>query len=100
VCTKARLFADERLQELAGAVAAACGLRGTFCLQVMRGRAGRWMVTDVNPRPGGGTAMSVAVGMDFHAAMVAAAWGADGASLLSLPDGERWVARGYVEHVL
>lgn len=100
VCTKARLFADCELQQLAAATASACGLRGTFCLQAMRDARNGWTVTDVNPRPGGGTAMSVAVGMDFHSAMLAAAWGMDGAAFLVLPDRERWVARGYVEQVL
>jgi carbamoylphosphate synthase large subunit len=100
VCTKARLFLDDELTRLATATASACRLRGTFCMQVMRDARDSWSVTDVNPRPGGATAMSVAVGMDFHSAMLAAAWGVDTAPCFVPPDGDRWVARGYAEYIL
>jgi carbamoylphosphate synthase large subunit len=66
VVTKARVFADAELSRLATGVASAFRLAGAICLQVMRSRAdGGWRVTDVNPRPGGGTRMSAAAGWDF-----------------------------------
>jgi carbamoyl-phosphate synthase large subunit len=101
VATTGRLFADAELEALAERLADAVGLRGAFCFQVMRpaGQARGWRITDVNPRVGGATRMSVAVGFDVHAAMLADAWGEDPAPYLARPDGERWVTRGYVERV-
>lgn len=100
IATKARVFADAALTDLAREVARATGLTGAFCFQVMRDpRTGAWRVTDVNPRVGGATRMSVAVGVDVHCAMLAEAWGEDPRPYLVMPDGERWVTRGYVERV-
>jgi biotin carboxylase len=101
IATRCRVFADERLSSLAEDVAKAIGLTGTFCMQVMRSvdRDG-WLVTDVNPRPGGATRMSVAAGMDYHSALLADVWGDDPRPYLPGLVGERWVARGYVERVL
>lgn len=98
VATKGRVFADAELAGLARAVAQATGVRGAFCLQVMRGAHG-WQVTDVNPRPGGATRMSVVCGLDVHGAMVADALGEDPSAHLAAPGDERFVLRGYVERV-
>jgi predicted ATP-grasp superfamily ATP-dependent carboligase len=100
VATKARVFADAVLTDLAREVARATGLTGAFCFQVMRDPAtGGWRVTDVNPRPGGATRMSVAAGVDIHSAMLAEAWGEDPRPFLPVLTGDRWVTRGYVERV-
>jgi carbamoylphosphate synthase large subunit len=58
---------------------------------------GRPLVIDVNPRPGAGTAMSGACGVDFLAAHVAMALGRDPAPFLPQLAGERFVVRTYVE---
>jgi len=101
VATRCRVYSDERLSQLAADVAEVVGLTGSFCLQAMRAIDGdRWLITDVNPRPGGATRMSVAAGMDYHAAMLADAWGDDPRPFLPGLAAERWVARGYVERLL
>jgi carbamoylphosphate synthase large subunit len=99
VATKCRVFFDIELEAIARAVGEATGVRGAFCLQVMRGPGGAWQVTDVNPRPGGATRMSVVCGLDVHGAMVADALGEDPAAHLATPGDERYVLRGYVERV-
>lgn len=72
VATKCRLFHDGRLADLSRQIAGAFQLSGSFCFQVMPSRTDRgWRVTDVNPRSGGGTRMSAAIGSDFMAANVA-----------------------------
>jgi biotin carboxylase len=76
VCVKARVFADEELAALAERLAAGLDLSGAACLQVMRGDSG-WEITDVNPRPGAGTPMCTAAGVDFIAAHAALALGRD-----------------------
>jgi carbamoyl-phosphate synthase large subunit len=101
IATRARVHVDPDLAELAQRAAVALGLTGSFCLQAMQDRNGEgWRVTDVNPRPGGATRMSVAAGMDFHAAALADAWGEDPMPYLPALERPRWVARGYVERVL
>src|SRR5207248_606409 len=53
VCTKARLFEDDELASIAERIGDGLDLTGTYCVQVMRSaESGRWLVTDVNPRPG------------------------------------------------
>lgn len=100
VCTKARLFTDEPLVELVRAVAERLPLSGSFCLQAMHDpRGGRWMVTDINARPGAGTRLSRAVGIDFQCATLADAWGEDAREMLPPLDRERWVVRAYTEIV-
>ena len=74
VCTKARIFFDAELSDMARRIAEALGQRGTICIQVMRAR-GKWVVTDLNMRPGGGTAMSCAAGHDVLSAAFACRWG-------------------------
>lgn len=98
VCTKARLFRDEQLEALVRHVAQALELRGALCVQAMRGPAG-WEITDVNPRCGGGTAMSAAVGVDVIAAALADLWGENPRPYLTPHHGEAHVVRSYVESV-
>jgi carbamoyl-phosphate synthase large subunit len=70
VCTKARVFEDAGLAALTERIATDLNLRGPLCIQVMR-EGGRWSVTDVNARSGGGTRLSTAAGVDILAAAYA-----------------------------
>jgi predicted ATP-grasp superfamily ATP-dependent carboligase len=99
VCTKARIFADGELSALTARLGEGLGLGGAFCFQVMRGATG-WEITDVNPRPGAGSRMSAAVGIDITAAGIADLWGEDPSRFLHPLDGERMVVRAYEELVL
>jgi carbamoylphosphate synthase large subunit len=74
VSTKCRLYRDHELNELAGRLARAADLVGSFCFQVMR-RHGAWMIIDVNPRPGAATSMCLTTGNDFFSATFALAFG-------------------------
>jgi len=98
VCTKARIFRDDELESLALRVASLLEIDGGFCMQVMRCE-GRWTVTDINPRLGAGTAMSVPLGTDFFAAAFACAWGEDPARFLPLLEGEAFVVRQHADFV-
>ena len=70
VCSKARVFEDAELAGLVETVVRGLALRGGSCVQLMR-LDGGWAVTDVNARPGGGTRMSSAAGVDILAAVYA-----------------------------
>jgi len=98
VCTKARLFRDQELEGIVRDVAEALDLRGAMCVQAMRGPAG-WEITDVNPRSGGATAMSAAVGVDTIAAGLADMWGEDPYAHLKPFAGQAHVVRYYQESV-
>ncbi len=98
VCIKARLHHDAQLHDLAVAVAKAVGISGSFCLQVMRTSRGDWTITDVNPRIGAGTSMSLAGGMDFAAAHLAHHWGENALPYVPQLIGERYVVRHY-QHI-
>lgn len=98
VCTKARVFEDGDLAALARKVAHGLELEGSFCMQVMRGD-GEWVVTDINPRCGGGTSMSVPLGIDFFAAAFAHAWREDPRRFLPPLAGEACVVRQYSDVV-
>lgn len=101
VCTKARLFIDPTLAEYGRRLGRLVKARGSFCFQVMRARGG-WVVTDVNLRPGAGTALSCAVGADFFAAMHATRCGERGVTLVdttALNRGDCYVTRQYTEYV-
>jgi carbamoylphosphate synthase large subunit len=100
VCTKARIFHDEPVESLVLELGRALEIRGAFCVQVMQDASGSWRITDVNPRPGAGTRLSVAVGFNVHAAMFADLWDADPWPYLRAVDGERWAVRQYREIIL
>ena len=99
VCTKARVFTDPEIGDLAERLGAGLGLEGAFCFQVMRDVASGWVVTDVNARHGAGSRMSAAVGFDIMAANMADLWGEDASRYLVAPDIERIVLRQYAEYV-
>lgn len=98
VCTKARLHRDAPLEALVRGVAGALELTGALCVQAMRGPDG-WEVTDVNPRYGGASAMSAAVGVDTAGAALADLWGEDPWPYLEDFAGEAYVVRSYEESV-
>jgi ATP-grasp in the biosynthetic pathway with Ter operon len=77
ICTKARVFEDPELAALTSDIVRGLGLGGGSCIQVMRGVDGAWKVTDVNARPGAGTRLSTAAGVDVLGAVYA--------DLLALP---------------
>jgi carbamoylphosphate synthase large subunit len=100
VCTKARIFDDPQLAAMATGIGAGLELGGVYCLQVMRAPDRGWLVTDINPRPGAGTRLSAAIGVLFHAAWLADAWGAPTSHLLPALERDHWVVRQYREVVL
>jgi hypothetical protein len=100
VAIRARVHEDPELEQLTATVAEALQLQGAFCLQVMRSAAhGGWSIIDVNPRLGGGTAMSAAAGVDVMAAALAALFDEDPWPHLRPLDGERFVSRQFEAHV-
>jgi len=99
VATKCRLFADRQLNDYAIAIAKMLGFEGSFCFQVMRS-PGDWVVTDVNPRPGAGSAMSNLSGNDFFAASFARAWGEGIERFFAPLREELWVTRQYAEFAM
>lgn len=72
VCTKARIFKDATLTDIALKIARMIKIKGGFCFQVMKSKeGGEWKVIDLNMRLGAGTAMSYAAGKDYFAATMA-----------------------------
>lgn len=101
VCTKARVFEDPAHAALAHKLATGLELRGAFCFQLMQDPSGAGpVITDINARPGAGTRLTVAAGVEILAAALADQWGLPVAPFLRTLDGERWVVRHYVEQVL
>jgi carbamoylphosphate synthase large subunit len=99
ITTKARIFRDEAVADLGARLAACLGLCGSFCFQVRLDNDGQWAVIDVNPRIGGATATSVAIGLDFPTAHVAYFAGRDARPYFSDAEGEYHVCSSYREHV-
>jgi hypothetical protein len=74
VCTKARIFADDALHSMAESLCGFLDLPIAFCFQVMKGTDDKWVITDVNPRLGAGTALSTAYGWSLASAALVC-WG-------------------------
>lgn len=100
VCTKARVFVDDELLNLAKKLSSLLALEGCFCFQIMRDSSGRNVVTDLNPRPGAGTAISVATGNDFFAATFANAWEQDYQRYFSILKHDTFVTRQFCEFIM
>ncbi|MDR5751444.1 MULTISPECIES: ATP-grasp domain-containing protein [unclassified Caballeronia] len=66
VCVKARIFFDDALHALSKKVAEAFDLSGMFCFQVMTHPEGGYCIVDINPRCGGGTALTDAAGFPIY----------------------------------
>lgn len=99
IVTNARLFNDPILADIAERLARSVPIFGGFMFQVMRDRARRWQIIDVNPRVGRGTGMGLAVGLNFAAANLADFWGEPTEGLLPPLSGEHYVARQYADYV-
>lgn len=98
VCTKARLFFERSLEKIAYTLAEKLSLN-SFCFQVMNYKKD-WAVTDINARPGAGTGMSVAAGMDFFSAMFAILWDEDPAQYFRPLQKETFVTRQYSDFIM
>ena len=98
VSTKARLFVDERLQELSKELATELAFAGSFCFQVMRVN-GDWAVIDINLRPGAATAMCALTGNDFFAATFARAWRQNYTRFFQPFERDVFVTRQYAEFI-
>ncbi len=99
VCTKARIFADDALHSIAERLCGLLDLPIAFCFQVMTGTDGKWVITDINPRLGAGTALSTAYGWSLASAALAC-WGKlsiDPRHFLRTLPGDKHVVRVYQE---
>lgn len=66
VCTKAKVYQSDAINEIATSVARGFEVIGGFCFQVMKNQSGDFVVTDFNPRLGGGTALSQSTGANVY----------------------------------
>ena len=100
VVTKARVYTDESCDATALALADHLGLRGAFCYQFRTDHlTGSRPIIDINPRIGGGTAMSVKLGMNFPVAHINYFLGYRSEKLFLRPKHECYVTRSYSEHI-
>lgn len=102
VSTKARVFESEELAAIAEPIVRGLALAGGSCIQVMRGDGGEWRVTDVNARPGAGTRLSSAAGVDVLGALCADLLGREFAfdRALGRLDREVFAVRQFDEYVV
>ncbi|MCK5920001.1 MAG: ATP-grasp domain-containing protein [Methylococcales bacterium] len=102
VCTKARIWHDEKLQDLTKKLCGVMALPEAFCFQVMKNPLGEWVLIDLNPRLGAGTAMSTAVGWSLGAAALNSwcSFGDDPMEYINFLKGERFVNRVFQEIVM
>jgi len=98
VCSKARLFYDEKIENIAFKIADKLDL-SSFCFQLMKLKE-EWAVTDINARLGAGTAMSVAAGNDFFSGMYAIIWEEDPTVYFQPLQKETFVTRQYSEFIM
>jgi acetyltransferase-like isoleucine patch superfamily enzyme len=98
VCTKARLFLDDKIEKLAYELAVKLDLN-SFCFQLMMKKQ-EWVVTDINARLGAGTAISVAAGLDFFSGMFAIQWNENPSQYFKPLLKETFVTRQYSEFLM
>ena len=102
VCTKARIFVDDALQSIAERLCGILDLPIAFCFQVMTGKGGELLITDVNPRLAAGTALCTACGWSLASAALAS-WGDlpfHSLDFLRTLPGDKHVVRVYQELVM
>jgi carbamoylphosphate synthase large subunit len=98
VCVKARIFQDVFFDSMARKLAESFSIAGSFCFQMMKIK-GDWVLTDLNPRTGAGTAISAACGADFLSANFAYAFGLEYNQFFPEIENEIFVTRQYSEFV-
>ena len=101
VCTKARVFYDDKIQQDIETISNYLTLPTASCIQMMRNHLRQWVVTDVNLRLGGGTALSGAIGWNLPAAALVV-WGdlvVNPLVYLNKPVEDRYVVRVFNEVV-
>ena len=101
VCTKARVFFDPKLADIAQKIGNGLQQRGTICFQAMKAH-GDWVITDLNVRSGAGTAITCSAGFDVLAAAFACRTGQDYSKFVRQldVDEEFIVTRQYAEFVM
>ena len=101
VCTKANLFTDVALSEIAMKIGETINQLGAISFQVMK-RGEDWVVTDLNLRTGAGTSMTCSAGFDVINATYAARINAEYMDFIpELPVGRSVVlTRQYTDFVM
>ncbi|MCW8965875.1 MAG: ATP-grasp domain-containing protein [Candidatus Pacearchaeota archaeon] len=100
VSTKARVFNSESLSKLALDICRCMAMPVAFCFQAMKNNKNNWVVTDLNPRMGAGTALGAACGWSLAAASLSWLSGfKDPLSYMGEISDEVYVARVYHELV-
>jgi carbamoyl-phosphate synthase large subunit len=99
VCTKARAWFDSELSTLATALCGVIAMPVAFCFQVMKNQHGAWVITDVNPRMGAGTALATCCGWSLASAALVeiANLPRDSADFLETWEGNRFALRAFRE---
>jgi hypothetical protein len=97
VCTKARIWHDPELDELAVRICSVIELPLAFCFQVMYNISGQFVVTDINPRLGAGTSLSSRYGWHLASAFLSNLAGKkeDRSKYFHLQNEEKYVTRVY-----
>lgn len=97
VCTHAHLIRHRKIENMAATLSQTMRRKSPFCFQAIERNDGSVAVTDINPRLGAGTALSVANGMEFFAAHLASEFGGDPLSFLKRRHPSCYVGRQYTE---
>lgn len=97
VCTRAHLIRHARLESIAATLGKMMQHKSPFCFQAIERNEGSIVVTDINPRLGAGTALSVANGMEFFAAHLASMFGGDPHNFLKRRYATCYASRQYTE---
>lgn len=99
VCTKARIFKDNKLQDIVVKITDSIEFPNASCIQFMKSRSGEWYITDINLRLGAGTALSSKIGWQLTRAAIGE-WleiDMDYRELFTDFEGSKYVVRVYEE---
>lgn len=99
VCTKARIYKDNKLQDIVLKITENIELPNASCIQFMKNRYGEWCITDINLRLGAGTALSSKIGWQLARAAIGEWIGIDMdySKLFVNFEGDKYVVRVYEE---
>lgn len=101
VCTKARIFHDTILHDIAIKICNCIEMPIAFCFQVMKSKNNDWVLIDLNPRLGAGTSMVSKVGWSLSHALLATLLGEENPfDHLKDLDKETFVVRTYEDIIL